>query len=62
MTLAVRMVVWLVAKARMIQPAVEKTQHSMRTLRRSHRSISRPLKKIPKALATAWTLAAIKDK
>jgi hypothetical protein len=62
MTLAVRMVAWLVAKVRMIQPAVEETVHSMRTIRRPQRSISRPLKKIPNALATPWTLAAMKDK
>ena len=61
MTLAVRMVAWLVAKARMIQPAVKETLHSMRALLRPHRSISRPLRKIPKELAIAWTLAAIKD-
>ena len=61
MTLAVRMVAWLVAKARMIQPAVKETLQSMRALRLPHRSKSRPLRKIPKALAIAWTLAAIKD-
>jgi hypothetical protein len=61
MTLAVRMVAWLVAKARMIQPAVKETLQNMRALRRPHRFISRPLRMIPKALAIAWTLAAIKD-
>jgi hypothetical protein len=61
MTLAVRMVAWLVAKARMIQPAVKETLHTMRAVRRPHRSISRPPRKIPKALAIACALAAIKD-
>ena len=61
MTLAVRMVAWLVAKMRMTQPAVKETLHSMRVLRRPHRSINRPPRMIPKALASAWTLATIKD-
>ena len=60
MSLAVRMVAWLVAKVKMIQPAVKETLHTMRALRRPHRSISSPLRKIPKALAIAWTLAVIK--
>ena len=61
MILPVRMVAWLVAKVRMTQPTVKDTLHSMRALRRPHRSISRPLRKIPNALAIAWTLAAIQD-
>ena len=61
MALAVRMVAWLVAKARMIHPAVKVTLHSNRALRRPHRSIIRPLRMIPKALAIAWTLAAIEE-
>jgi hypothetical protein len=60
MALAVRMTAWLVADARMIQLAVKVTLHSMRDLRRPHLSISRPLRKHPKGLATAWTLAVIK--
>jgi hypothetical protein len=46
----------------MIQPAVQATLHSVRTVRRPHRFISTPLRKIPKALAIGWTLAAMKDK
>lgn len=61
MALAVRMMAWLVAEARVIQLAAKETLQSMRVRRRPHLSNSRPPMKHPKGLATAWILAAIKD-